>query len=58
MVKNKGAVTLPSFSKWSLRNVLIYKSLSGLSIEVVGEGYVESQSVSPGVVITDTAPLY
>lgn len=56
-LKTAGAVTLPSFENWSLRNVLIFKSMSGLSLEIVGEGYVESQSVSEGVIIMDDAPI-
>lgn len=56
-LKTSGAITLPSFKNWSLRNILIYKSLSGLPIEVVGEGYVESQSVSEGVVVSNNAPI-
>ena len=56
-LKTDGAITLPDFQGWSLRNVLVYKQLSGLSIEVVGEGYVSSQSVSPNHVITDSSPI-
>lgn len=57
-LKTDGAITLPSFEKWSLRNLLVYKSLSGLRIEIVGEGYVESQSVTENTVIVDpTAPI-
>uniref|UniRef100_UPI0005A92447 penicillin-binding protein n=1 Tax=Bacillus ndiopicus TaxID=1347368 RepID=UPI0005A92447 len=56
-LKTDGAVTLPSFIGWSLRNVLIYKALSGLPIEIVGEGYVDSQSVSENTPIQDTAPI-
>lgn len=56
-LKTAGVSKLPAFNNWSLRNVLIYKSMSGLPIEIVGEGYVESQSVSPGVTISDQAPI-
>jgi len=56
-LKTAGVSELPAFDNWSLRNVLIYKSMSGLPIEIVGEGYVESQSVSPGLTITDSAPI-
>lgn len=56
-LKTEGVSTLPSFEKWSLRNVLIYKSMSGLNIEIVGEGYVESQSVTENTIITDTSPI-
>ena len=56
-LKTEGAITLPDFEGWSLRNVLVYKQLSGLPIQVVGEGYVTSQSVSPNHVISDTSPI-
>ncbi|MER2114454.1 MAG: penicillin-binding protein [Solibacillus isronensis] len=56
-LKTDGEITLPSFSDWSLRNLLVYKSLSKLPIEIVGEGYVESQSVSQGTPITDDSPI-
>lgn len=56
-LKTDGTITLPSFDKWSLRNVLVYKTMSRLPIEIVGEGYVESQSVSANTIITDTAPI-
>ncbi len=56
-LKTDGEITLPSFSDWSLRNLLVYKSLSKLPIEIVGEGYVESQSVSQGTPVTDDSPI-
>lgn len=56
-LKTDGEITLPTFSDWSLRNLLVYKSLSKLPIEIVGEGYVESQSVSQGTPITDDSPI-
>lgn len=56
-LKTDGAITLPSFDNWSLRNVLVYKQMSGLRIEVAGEGFVTSQSVSPNTVIADDSPI-
>ncbi len=56
-LKTAGDTTLPNFTNWSLRNVLVFKSMSGLQIEVVGEGFAASQSVSAGTVITDSAPI-
>lgn len=56
-LKTDGEITLPSFNNWSLRNLLVYKSLSKLPIEIVGEGYVESQSVSQGTPVTDDSPI-
>lgn len=56
-LKTAGAITVPSFEQWSLRNLLVYKSLSNLPIEIFGEGFVESQSVSQGTTISDDAPI-
>ena len=56
-LKTEGAITLPSFSNWSLRNVLVYKTLSGLNIEVVGDGYVKEQSTSEGMIVNADEPI-
>jgi len=56
-LKTEGSITVPDFTNWSLRNLLIYKNMSGLEIEISGEGYVESQSVSKGAIITDSSPI-
>lgn len=56
-LKTEGAITLPSFYNWSLRNVLVYKTLSGLNLEVVGDGYVTEQSVSEGAVVNPGEPI-
>jgi penicillin-binding protein 2B len=31
--------------------------MSGLNIELVGEGYVQSQSVTPNTLVIDEAPI-
>jgi len=41
-------IQLPNFSGWSKAEVLSYKQLSGLDIEVEGNGYVQSQSIPAG----------
>lgn len=56
-LKTEGTSTLPDFKGWSLRNVLVFKTMSGLTIEVAGEGFAISQSVSAGTVISDSAPI-
>lgn len=56
-LKTAGDIALPNFTNWSLRNLLVFKSMSGLEIEVVGEGFAVSQSVSAGTVISDSAPI-
>ena len=39
------------------RKIIVYKSLSKLPIEIFGEGFVESQSVSQGTIISDNSPI-
>ncbi|KGR92165.1 penicillin-binding protein [Ureibacillus massiliensis 4400831 = CIP 108448 = CCUG 49529] len=56
-LKTEGKITIPDFNNWSLRNLLVYKTLSGLEIEIVGEGYVESQSVSANTVVNNSSPI-
>lgn len=56
-LKTDGAIILPNFKDWSLRNILIYKQLSGLPIELTGEGYVTSQSVTAQTIIQDNSPI-
>ena len=57
MLKTDGPITIPDFTNWSKRHVLVYQMLSGLNIEVVGNGYVVSQSVSKGTVTNEQAPI-
>ncbi len=57
ILKTEGSIEIPDFKKWSKRNVLVYEKLSGLSIETVGDGYVSSQSISPGSLMTDNGPI-
>lgn len=57
LLKGEGPITIPDFTNWSKRHILVYKMLSGLNIEVVGEGYVVSQSVSKGSIMNDQAPI-
>ncbi len=56
-LKTEGNVTLPNFTNWSLRNVLAFKTMANLEIEIVGEGFAVSQSVSAGTVISDHSPI-
>lgn len=56
-IKGQGDIQLPSFKGWSKRNVMIYKSLSKLSIEIVGEGFVTEQSLTGGSIVTADTPI-
>jgi penicillin-binding protein 2B len=57
MLKTDGPITIPDFTNWSKRHVLVYQMLSGLNIEVVGNGYAVSQSVSKGTVTNEQTPI-
>ncbi|MFX3674195.1 MAG: penicillin-binding transpeptidase domain-containing protein [Paenisporosarcina sp.] len=57
LLKTEGPISIPDFTKWSKRNVLVYQRLSGLSIEVVGDGFVTTQSISPGTKMSDNGPI-
>jgi penicillin-binding protein 2B len=57
MLKTEGPITIPDFTNWSKRHVLVYQMLSGLNIEVVGNGYAVSQSVSKGTVTNEQTPI-
>ncbi|WP_456093934.1 penicillin-binding protein [Paenisporosarcina antarctica] len=57
MLKTNGPITIPDFTNWSKRHVLVYQVLSGLNIEVIGDGYVVSQSVTKGTVSKEQTPI-
>lgn len=56
-VKGSGEIQLPNFNGWSKRNLMIYKSLSGLPIEIIGDGYVSKQSLTAGSIVTSETPI-
>lgn len=56
-VKGSGEIQLPNFTGWSKRNLMIYKSLSGLPIEIIGDGYVSKQSLTAGSIVTSETPI-
>ena len=56
-LKGQGDIQLPDFKGWSKRNIMIYKSLSNLPIEVVGEGFVTEQSLTGGSSVTADTPI-
>ncbi|HSI68426.1 MAG TPA: penicillin-binding transpeptidase domain-containing protein, partial [Planococcus sp. (in: firmicutes)] len=51
--KTSGDAVLPDFSGWSKRDLLAYQSLSGLSLEIAGQGFASEQSVSPGEILAE-----
>ncbi|MFJ7825047.1 penicillin-binding transpeptidase domain-containing protein [Psychrobacillus sp. NPDC096623] len=56
-IKGQGDIQLPNFKGWSKRNVMIYKSLSNLPIEIVGEGFVTEQSLTGDSIVTADTPI-
>lgn len=49
--KTQGAIIVPSFKGWSLRDVLAYGNLSGLNMTVKGNGFVTKQSLPEGTIL-------
>ena len=56
-LKGQGEIQLPTFKGWSKRDVMIYKSLSNLQIDIVGEGFVTEQSLTGGSIVTADTPI-
>lgn len=57
ILKTDGPIVIPDFKSWSKRNLMIYESLTGIPFEIVGDGFVATQSLSPGTVIKDKGPI-
>ncbi|MDQ0427861.1 penicillin-binding protein 2B [Planomicrobium stackebrandtii] len=57
ILKTAGETSLPDFTGWSKRELLAYQSLSGLLLEIAGQGYVLTQSIAEGETITDNEPV-
>ena len=57
ILKTGGSSVLPDFTGWSKRELLAYQSLSGLSLEIAGQGYAVSQSLSPGSLVASGEPI-
>lgn len=56
-IKGQGDIYLPNFSGWSKRNLMLYKSLANLPIEITGEGFVTEQSLTAGSLVTSETPI-
>ena len=54
---NSTNITLPNMIKWSYKDVMIYKELSGLNITCVGSGVVKSQSVAAKTSVTSETEI-
>ena len=57
ILRTEGVPALPDFTGWSKRELLAFQSLSGLSLEIAGQGYAVSQSLSKGAEVTENEPV-
>ena len=57
ILKTTGKIALPDFAGWSKRELLAYQSLSGLALEIAGQGYVLTQSIAEGEIVEDNEPV-
>lgn len=56
-LKTEGPVKIPDLTGMSMRNVLIYKTMSGLNMQLTGEGYVVTQSLAPNTEVVGDEPI-
>ena len=56
-VKTDGDATMPDFKGLSKREAIILSDFIGIDITVNGEGYVESQSINAGTVLSEDSAL-
>ncbi|WP_088005774.1 penicillin-binding protein [Indiicoccus explosivorum] len=52
-LKTSGKETVPDFSGWSKRHLLQYRQLSGLRLEISGDGFAVKQTPIPGTPVTE-----
>src|SRR5690606_22747123 len=57
ILKTEGVPLLPDFTGWSKRDLLAFQSLSGLSLEIAGQGFAVSQSLSQGAEVAPREPI-
>src|SRR5690606_11015027 len=57
ILKTEGVPLLPDFTGWSKRHLLAFQSLSGLSLEISGQGFAVSQSLSQGAEVAPREPI-
>lgn len=48
ILKTGGTTTLPDFTGWSKRELLAFQALSGLPLEIAGQGFALTQSIPAG----------
>lgn len=52
LLKTEGDISLPDFTGWSKKMVLTYTTMTGLTIDMSGSGYVEKQNKAAGERVT------
>ncbi|KZE38237.1 penicillin-binding protein [Bhargavaea cecembensis] len=57
LLRTEGEPVIPDFTGWPKRTILAYASMTGMTIELSGEGYAVSQSVSAGSPGDPSAPV-
>lgn len=57
LLKTSGQTTLPDFTGWSKKQVMVFKNFSGLDIRLNGEGFVVKQSLSAGANVSANDPI-
>ena len=50
ILRTGGTTAIPDFTGWSKRELLAFQALSGLPLEIAGQGFVMTQSVAEGAV--------
>lgn len=56
-LKGSGEIMMPDMTGWSTREVMLYKEMSALPIELTGNGFVKRQSVTAGMKIEGSSPI-
>lgn len=57
LLKTEGAAVLPDFAGWSKSELLAYQSLSGITLELAGEGFAVGQSLTAGSKVAPAEPV-
>lgn len=57
LVTQTDAIALPSFTGYSYKDILAFKSITGLNLVITGNGYVKTQSVAAGTVVDPTVEI-
>lgn len=56
-LKTTGKISLPNFKGWSLRDLLNYQQISGITLTITGDGFVTSQNLDEGVIVTEASEV-